>query len=212
VSLELKIIITCKIFSKFFIKFQHSTREILNMRQILLLFTLLILIFIPSCSSDKEMVKDVDLNAGTELYHFYYVIEGDTEKLIAEPIKDKNIKTLKTALEVITGKLSQKYNVKFELESLTIIDSRDKDYRIALINISDSADIMTGKYFQGSTGGMFTQSNILMTILQPQAAGFLDGCIIHLNGRPIVEMDHVNFNGIMNPGAYEYKARQVLKK
>lgn len=178
------------------------------MKQILLLCIIFPLIVISSCSSEKEVL----IGEQDDVYYFYF--EGADDELLARPLKDFRDRKLSSIMEKLTGMLSGYFsserNVNFELVSMNIIQTNFKDYRIAVINISDSTGIMEKRYFQGSTGGRGTQFSILTNLLQPQNENFIDGLILHINNEPIGEMDHVNFEGIKSSRDFKHFAERAI--
>ena len=172
-------------------------------------------VMISSCSPQKCISGRSAVGISDKVYFFNYLNDEGGEKLVAEQVYTGGDSGLSGILKTIMGRLSADYSkgsvVKFELVSINVIHTEEKDFRIAVFNIADTAKMMEREYFQGSMGGRQTQKKILMNLLQPQAAGFLDGCIIQLNNKPVGLMDHVNFDGIMLQSAYSIEAGNAVK-
>jgi hypothetical protein len=169
------------------------------MRIISFIPLLCILIF-SSCLSEQDTEENIVLTEDEKFYFFYYEFKDNSEELTAAPVELQGSKTIPSAIGLILKRLSGYYSqsgdIIFELNNITTIKTTPKNYRFAVVNINDSTGMMMRSYFQGSTGGMITQSTILLNLLQPQLNNYLDGVIIHLNNQLIGEMDHVNFTGI----------------
>jgi hypothetical protein len=174
-----------------------------------------------SCSSHKETLSEEQLNEGDRVYYFYNRYADEREILTAEPILHLEKPSYNVVFDSLLRRLSDNYSsgqsgmpegkVNFSLQGIHTIKTDAKDYKIAVINIDDPANIMERRFFQGSSGGKNTQDNILMTVLQPQLEGFLDGVIVHLNGAPVGLLDHVNFQGIKNSADYSYEAENAIR-
>jgi hypothetical protein len=190
------------------------------MKQISIILLFFILVF-SSCSSQKESLEDMTLNTGDHVKYFSIEYKNDQDVLKAEPLPHLDNQNISVIIDSLLNRLSAYYSrkyssleqsdVKFELETMSLINTTAKDYKIALINIEDPGNIMERGYFQGSTGGKNTQDKILLNIMQPHIEGFIDGVIIHINNKPVGAMDHVNFEGIKSSSDYKHLSTRVQK-
>lgn len=178
-------------------------------------FLIFLALIISSCSTQKCISSSPDVKISDQVYFFNYLNNGDQEELVAKPVDTGGDSSLTGILTITMGRLSLDYSksstVTFELASMNVIHTEERDFRIAVFNIADSGKVMEREYFQGSMGGRQTQRKILMNLLQPQAEGFLDGCIIQMNDKPVGLMDHVNFDGILLPSVYAYEAGKAVR-
>lgn len=110
----------------------------------------------------------------------------------------KNLSLLEK-LKIIADKLSTHQFKDHPIHVLKI--EKKNNQKIAHIDLKE----LPGKghytwrsgYFQGSTGGHFTQISLQKTFLQEDYSGpWIDGVQFYYEGKPMEEMEHINLSGV----------------
>jgi hypothetical protein len=168
------------------------------------------MVFFLSCGGKKEEgEKQVDGISGP-FYRFIPGSDGRIEK--AEKVEIPSGMDPRGVLKILGEDLARTYfsedpsgektGIGFETLTISAIESPDRTYRLAVINMKDPNQAALHYFFQGSYGARETFYMITATLLQPQnQPPLLDGLILQYNGGTFPELDHINFSGIMVPGA-----------
>jgi len=148
-----------------------------------------------SIDSDKKEIDEankVDEEKNIEL-KIYTVDEDDTEKIVE--LKTINIKedsTLEQKLNELCLILQKDY---FKDEEATIVLESIDSNGIATINLVNQD--AWRPHFQGSTGGIVSQSTIIETLLQRGYEGeWIKGINVLIDGESQEVFDHAPFNDI----------------
>lgn len=138
-----------------------------------------------SDSTDLMEIYGSDREAVKEEVNFYVKIPRD------KPLADR--------IKILAEKLSR---FRFEDNPITLLRIENRyGKKVAVINLEEPAwsgpNTWSGMYFQGSTGGRFTSSTLVLTFLQEGYKGeWIDGVQFYYQGKPFSsDWDHINLSG-----------------
>jgi len=180
----------------------------------------LLLFFI--CTAQLKPQVTSNWNADTTFY--FYFPDSNAEHLVATSVIFNDKLNNKKILDSIAAYLSNTYfvpkykyynnkvKIKIRIQDITIINTPNKNYSIATVNIEDPAKICMGIYFQGSTGGYNTFLMLVANLMQPQLEyPLLDAVIFLYNSEELEQMDHINLKGIISEREIDNLVRRMIK-
>ena len=154
--------------------------------------------------------------------YFYKFMDGEIdveqvtfdEALTREQILDSLASFLTVNYFVPKNKYYQKKaKISINIDSIITLDSTDRQYRIAVVNIQDSDKICMTLYFQGSSGGHNTFLMLISNLMQPQLKEpLLDGIIFLYNNSELKEMDHIYLQGLFSEREIDRIVWKALKE
>jgi len=154
--------------------------------------------------------------------YFYKLMD---EKLDVEQVFFDNTFTREQILDSLASFLTANYfvpknkyyqnkaKISINIDSIITLDSTNRQYRIAVVNIQDPDKICMGLYFQGSSGGHNTFLMLISNLMQPQLKEpFIDGIIFLYNNSELKDMDHIYLQGLFSEREIDRIVRKELKE
>lgn len=162
---------------------------------VLVILIILCFMFIP-----KFLEAQKDSGDNVQLFPVYYADYPDWQKeMVVFYLPVKENLPVKGKLEELCSGLSRFVFDYLPIELVKIEEKNGK--KTAVINLVDPNNkkekIWNTHFFQGSTGAHFTQSALILTLLQPGYKGeWVDCLVFQYNGKPFKdEWDHLSLHG-----------------